>query len=507
MDWIKPNCVFVEVTFTRNTASGPKSYTSYMPRHPSDFSQEELKARKSIFSKEYMESIGQGHLYIDPSPSQNVTNNNGESSLVNLPLRPEDELNPPDRKGKQPESRQQLAGASEDWITGHATGKQPELDNEFRNIPSITAEGVNLATQFRDAPGPVISSAPPTHAAFTHPFPSYEQMGRVSAHRPASNTGSSIHRAIPVQQGEMGLGMINRRPHGYHAPSNIHERVFRPTWAANPGGQVYPVGPSNALVQPCDMTPVPAHVLADPSERVKKGFSSKYKGNIYLDENMSANIPADQNCALFIIGLPPLVTHHQILSAIRGIGRVYQCYVNPPEPEKGNLAAACKLIFFDRASAARFYDRYHVVGFRVCHDPQYEGRVVWNRIQTGAQEHSAGKSRVLWITGPPHIVNGPNLTRYFSARIKYDVDEVIHHGGNLESAVVEYRFGSYRCQAQMAKMAMNTELTRFGVRVWFGDDPCGMMEMGDMSTAYQQGGNVHQHAQSLPQQGFYLPAA
>ena len=34
------------------------------------------------------------------------------------------------------------------------------------------------------------------------------------------------------------------------------------------------------------------------------GFSPNYRGNINLASNRSANIPEDQNCSVFIQGLP-----------------------------------------------------------------------------------------------------------------------------------------------------------------------------------------------------------
>lgn len=547
MDWIKPNCVFVEVTFTRTTASGTQSYTQYMPRHPSDFSKEELKSRGSVFSKEYMESIGQGHMYVEvedmnssktqsgdsskrdslkSSPthlgvdsSQHVTNASGSRLHDTLPMEPEDDLALPSSKGKQPEPGPLLAGASEDSNIDHTTLARPRLDNELSASPSIetiTAQGFNSATLYSEGPGRVASlgshhvpvaqhSNIGNFLSATSSVPGHQQMGQPSKYCAASNTGAPLQRAVPLHQGDFNMEMVNRRTVGHQTLARIQERDFLPMWAASSDSQLQSAGPSNAPVGPSAMAPVPDHLLVNPDEKMRMGFSPNYMGNVFLEKNKSADIPANQNCSLFILGLPPRVTHHQILSAIHGIGRVYQTHINPPEPEKGNLTAACKIIFFDRASAERFYDRYQPTGFRVPDETHYEGHVVWNRVRTAAQNHSDGLSRVLWISGPPQIVNGHNLTRYFGTKISFDVDMVIEHGGNLERAVVEYRFGSYRCQAETAKMSINTELTGAGVRVWFGEDPCAAAESGE--SVYQHPQNAHQQTQSLHQQGFYPPRA
>jgi hypothetical protein len=85
-----------------------------------------------------------------------------------------------------------------------------------------------------------------------------------------------------------------------------------------------------------------------------KGFSPNYRGDPDLARNQSAAIPAEANCSLFIVGLAPDLTPHELLSGIRNIGRVYATHINPPVPERGHVFSAAKLVFFERAGAGEF---------------------------------------------------------------------------------------------------------------------------------------------------------
>jgi hypothetical protein len=84
-----------------------------------------------------------------------------------------------------------------------------------------------------------------------------------------------------------------------------------------------------------------------------KGFSPNYRGDPDLARNQSAAIPAEANCSLFIVGLAPDLTPHELLSGIRNISRVYATHINPPAPERGHVFSAAKLVFFERAGAGK----------------------------------------------------------------------------------------------------------------------------------------------------------
>ncbi|KAK3390817.1 hypothetical protein B0H63DRAFT_539275 [Podospora didyma] len=213
------------------------------------------------------------------------------------------------------------------------------------------------------------------------------------------------------------------------------------------------------------------------------GFSPNYKGNPLLDRNRSAPIPAEHNCSLFIIGLAPDLTTRDLIASIHNVGRVYATHINGPEPDKGHMTSAAKVIFFERAAAERFYNRHALSGFIIQNSqgPYYKGRVVWNRIRSAETDVGGRKSRVLLISGPPDFVNETVLRGYFSSKLTYQVEHVgtidydpAARGGPRR--LIEFRFGSYRCQAEAARMALTREMADHGVICEFGHDPCDVDE-------------------------------
>jgi hypothetical protein len=197
-------------------------------------------------------------------------------------------------------------------------------------------------------------------------------------------------------------------------------------------------------------------------------------GNIHIDRNKSANIPEHENCSLWLTRLPPNVTYTDLLAAIRDTGRVYQTHINRPVPDKGHHTSAGKIVFFDRASAERFFNWSANNGLAIPGYPGFTARVAWNRVLAAAVDGPSTKdfSRVLLISGPKHMVNADFLTAYFRSKLDFNIDCIIDHGGDDYRATIEYRFGSYRCQAESAKMAITRELWQHNVQVWFWTDPC-----------------------------------
>lgn len=136
----------------------------------------------------------------------------------------------------------------------------------------------------------------------------------------------------------------------------------------------------------------------------------------------------------------------------------------------------------------RFYDRFHDTGFTIPDHPTYTGRVVWNRIRSAEVDPKGRKSRVLLISGPSALVNEFALRSYFSGKIQFQVESVqtlnqTTHPANAASsfgeipavvaaesqrALIEFRFGSYRCQAESARMALTREFKEYGVFCDFG---------------------------------------
>ncbi|KAK1245570.1 hypothetical protein MKX08_005199 [Trichoderma sp. CBMAI-0020] len=206
-------------------------------------------------------------------------------------------------------------------------------------------------------------------------------------------------------------------------------------------------------------------------------FSSRYHG-MHTETNASAeHLAPEQNCALWLTNLPAGTSTHQLLKAIRNVGRVWCTYVNYPDFHAHSTAAA-KVVFFTPEAAQQLLSISWTRGLFV------EGqrvKVSHNRIKYGSHPVAGRMSRVLIITGHADFVNEASLTKFFKDRFIFQLDEVtelIRAGGR---AVMEFKFGSYRCQSQMGKMSLEKDRPRGLEKVEFGDDPC---EVGDTMSSY-----------------------
>lgn len=215
-------------------------------------------------------------------------------------------------------------------------------------------------------------------------------------------------------------------------------------------------------------------------EKMRLGFSPNYGGDVALPNNQSENIPNELNCSLFIVNLPPTLTTHELLAAIHKLGpsgRIYAVHINGPEPARGHPGCAAKVVFFKREIAHAFYAKCARMwdnGGPALPVNDYMARVMWNRIKTSEKLHlsESNASRVLLIAGPSQFVNSRCLTAFFNTKLQFQVDRIVTHvkgSPSGEDAVVEYRFGSFRCQAQAAKMALDREMPH--IRCFFGVDP------------------------------------
>ena len=70
-------------------------------------------------------------------------------------------------------------------------------------------------------------------------------------------------------------------------------------------------------------------------------------------------------------------------------------------------------------------------------------------------------SRILLVAGPEEQLSRQRLDAVLAENIVYDIDEIIDHGVVDGIARLEYRFGSYTCQAQFAMKA---------IRAYFDND-------------------------------------
>ncbi|KAI0852334.1 hypothetical protein F5Y00DRAFT_258741 [Daldinia vernicosa] len=197
-----------------------------------------------------------------------------------------------------------------------------------------------------------------------------------------------------------------------------------------------------------------------------------YLGNSSLPHNMSADVPEDENCRLWITGLPPKCTISDVLGAIRGIGRVYSLHINPPvhNEKTGKLfpTSAASLTFFTANASNRF----------LLLQSQHPFSVKGWRTKVGRHRIRAKPfliyhlSRVLVIKGSPKIVTPENLTRIFIERwgVRFDTDFIDYRPGEQSSEII-WGFGSFRGQAHSVYINITDQLSGV-VTVSYGQDPC-----------------------------------
>ncbi|KAL6793267.1 hypothetical protein GGI42DRAFT_151981 [Trichoderma sp. SZMC 28013] len=206
-------------------------------------------------------------------------------------------------------------------------------------------------------------------------------------------------------------------------------------------------------------------------------FSTRYHG-MHTETNASAeHLTPEQNCALWLTNLPPGVSTHELLTAIRNVGRVWCSYVNYPDYVTHQTAAA-KVVFFTPEAAQSLLSVSWTRGLYI---QGYRVKVSHNRIKYGSHAITGKMSRCLIITGHADFVNEASLSKFFKDRFIFQVDEVVELIKAGGRAVVEFKFGSYRCQSQMGKMSLEKDRPAGLEKVEFGDDPC---EVGDTMSSY-----------------------
>lgn len=340
---------------------------------------------------------------------------------------------------------------------------QPQLFHDARMGQNQTGQNGLALTQ---ASGLRIDATPPTLPALV---PSVLNTGMPSSPATAGPSGYNNHGGTVAAPGAATANNQMARSTLDQVMRYLHSQLERPRTSFLP---------SNAVLRSAGFDPTLRHAHELARLKIQHGISPNYQGDPTIARNHSANIPQSQNCSFWIVNLPPRVTTHELLSQIRNIGRIFACVINAPQPERGHCTAAAKVVFFDLWAAQRFYavatrSRLVVGGYRV--------RVNLNRIRSAEAAGPGNRTRVIILKGDPSFVNEPTLTRWFSERFKFEIDEVITHVLNEHIGHVEYRFGSWRCQAETARVAIIRDLGYDGQTpksecpVWemkFGLDPC-----------------------------------
>ncbi|KAK0723629.1 hypothetical protein B0T21DRAFT_258079, partial [Apiosordaria backusii] len=183
--------------------------------------------------------------------------------------------------------------------------------------------------------------------------------------------------------------------------------------------------------------------------------SENYLGNPLLTANLSADIPANLSCSLWLLNLPEDVTVKELLRPIRGYGRVFATVINPPSKDAGHMGAAAKIIFFElRAAQAMFHDSKSNPSLFTIRN--MVPLINMNRIRTAESNLPISHSRVLIIRGPKDLVNNDRLTAFFMEKgITWEMETMITHGNTVPGHTTqEWRFGSYRAQAIAAYLKL-----------------------------------------------------
>jgi hypothetical protein len=189
----------------------------------------------------------------------------------------------------------------------------------------------------------------------------------------------------------------------------------------------------------------------DIARRIQHGVSPNYQGDYRRKSNQPANIPDSENCSLWITELPADLTYHELLGAVKNAGRVWQTVINLPDGSRHQKAAA-KLTFFtpEEAQALLARSNRHGTGLPGLLVRNHRGLVRHNRNRVPRAVEPDNHSRVVVIKGPKEIVNVDYLSAFFRAKFRFETDEILPWVTGQVINILEWRFGSYRCQAQSA---------------------------------------------------------
>ncbi|KAI1372300.1 hypothetical protein F4677DRAFT_449618 [Hypoxylon crocopeplum] len=201
-------------------------------------------------------------------------------------------------------------------------------------------------------------------------------------------------------------------------------------------------------------------------------LNRNYRGDPSLPANRGSAVPEEKNTSLWITGLPGSTSYQILLTAIRKTGRVRSTVINGPD--ESHATAAASVSFFRRKDAEALYNAAEQCQFMV--NDSFP-KVQWNRNRVEEDTEYTYQSRVILIAGDPEIVKPGYLNWFFSTKFIFNLDCVINHG-TIEGfggpiARLEYRFGSFRSQAEFARMALSMELRGF-LLAEYGEDPCAL---------------------------------
>ncbi|KAK7966446.1 uncharacterized protein PG986_000723 [Apiospora aurea] len=162
---------------------------------------------------------------------------------------------------------------------------------------------------------------------------------------PGSNKALAVRAPARTHENEHSPGS---QEDGHHTlASLVADSVAEDTAKGTVDGtkQLSPTdGPdaTSVIPSPPRFVPRPAPA-AHTTVGAPRHASTKYRGNRLAPSNLSAAIPEDQNCALFIRNLPPWLTYAQLFAAFRGVGRFASVHINQANQEHATSAAKVAL--------------------------------------------------------------------------------------------------------------------------------------------------------------------
>ncbi|KAK8083741.1 hypothetical protein PG996_002522 [Apiospora saccharicola] len=241
-------------------------------------------------------------------------------------------------------------------------------------------------------------------------------------------------------RGRQSLGFTTQQP-GHHemvqSPAGSAAAAF-PRGAANPSA-AYP--------------PIRAQ---DPAYDPNFEFSKNYKGSRSSNQNRSHNIDDGINCSVFIRGLPPNCTPDMILAHIRGCGaKIWALSINAPDDRNPNHCAA-KLVFFQRCGVDWLFNHIRNGRFVITDEygTSYTPNAVINKVKNGPQALNDIRSRVLIVSGPSDLISVTSLDAFFKYDFYFEADCAFTTYDQDGWRVIEFHFGSTRCQSENGYQAL-----------------------------------------------------
>ncbi|KAJ8119466.1 hypothetical protein ONZ43_g3585 [Nemania bipapillata] len=244
--------------------------------------------------------------------------------------------------------------------------------------------------------------------------------------------------------------------------------------------------------------------MENTSQHKVPGPSPNYRGDPTIASNQSADIPNSKNTSLWVTGLPhQSASYSGLMDLLKGRGKILATYIN--EAVEEHRTSAATITFFRHTDAANVMQAINDGTLRAPHEdtptPEYQepnlidlgppemstqslpsqglGGVQlcarWNRVRVAEwkpfKAHLQLPSRVIRVRGQAKDVESTSLEAFFKKLFYYNLDRVICLGSNEDGwAEYEYRFGSWKNQAEFAVMVLKRE--KPSITVQYGKDPC-----------------------------------